>query len=54
MRVSRLPPSAALREIGKKYHAGIGEPIVRAIAEAPTEVEAQSLCKAAADVLAGV
>jgi phosphomannomutase len=30
------------------------EPIVRAIAEAPTAAAAQALCQAAADVLAGV
>jgi phosphomannomutase len=30
------------------------EPIVRAIAEAPTAEEAKALCQAAADVLAGV
>jgi phosphomannomutase len=30
------------------------EPIVRAIAEAPTEAEARRLCREAAEVLAGV
>jgi phosphomannomutase len=30
------------------------EPIVRAIAEAPTEEEARALCETAAEVLAGV